>query len=348
MLFCFGERVLGVARALGGGLVARLRLGAQRLDLVFEPLDQHLAARRVRGLLRLQFGQPRARLGRAGPALIEVQFQRVEARAYVGQFGVERRCARRSRDALGIHLVEVRAQALALFAPRGRRAQVAEDLEVPQPRRCAPVALGAPDLRLELGNARGDLADEVADADAVVLGLLEPAQRLSLASEELADAGGLFEQAAALGRLLGEHRVDLALRDDRVRARPETGAHEHLDDVAQPDLRAVDEEFALARAVGAARHLHFAEADAERVVLVVERERHLGHAERLAPVVADEDHVLGLRRAQRLRTLLAERPADRVHEIRLAGPIGTDERGDPGLEHDLGLIGERLEAEQPK
>jgi hypothetical protein len=187
---------------------------------------------------------------------------------------------------------------------------------------------------------------EIVDADAVLLGLLEAAQRLVLAREELVDAGGLFEKSAPIGRLRGEDRVDLSLRDDRVGTGAESRSHQQFDHVAQPDALAVDEEFALARAVSAARDLHFARVDLQRAVFVIEREHDLGHAERLAPFVAGEDHVFHLIRAQRLRALLAEHPTDRVDEIGLAGSVRTHERGNAGLEHETRLFCERLESEE--
>jgi hypothetical protein len=203
-------------------------------------------------------------------------------------------------------------------------------------------------LRLEFRNPAGDLLQEIVHADAVLLGLFEPPQRFGLAGQELVDPGRLFEQSAAIGRLGRENRVDLALRDDRVRPWTQARPHQQFDHVAQTHALAIDVELALARAIGATGDLHFARVDLQRAVGVVESQRHLGHAERLAPLVAGEDDVLGLGRAQRFRALLAEYPTDRVDQVRLPGTVRTDQRRDAGFETERRLLRESLKAEQPQ
>src|SRR5579884_3480193 len=152
-------------------------------------------------------------------------------------------------------------------------------------------------------------------------------------------------QRTPFGRLRAEDRVDLSLRDDRVRAGAEPGSHQQLVHVAQPHLLAVDVELRLARAVGAPRDLHFVEAERQLVVVVVERQRDFGHPERLARVVAGEDDVFHSLRAQAARRLLAEHPADRVDQIRFAGAVGTDDGGRAVDEVERRRFGERFEAE---
>ena len=126
---------------------------------------------------------------------------------------------------------------------------------------------------------------------------------------------------------------------------PEARAHQQLVHVAQPHRLAVDVELRLAGAIRAARDLHFAEVERQHAIAVVERQRDFGHAERLARVVAGEDDVFHLLRAQAARRLLAEHPADRIDEIRFARTVRADDRGGAVDEIERRRFGERLEAE---
>jgi hypothetical protein len=286
-----------------------------------------------------------ARPLRFNAAFLALQFERVELRAQRLRFGAERCGARRGR---GLHAFVARgfgSHAFALFAARRARAQVRENFEIAHACGNAPVTLRAPDLVVELGHAPLEFGDQIVDANRVLLGRIEPAHRLGFAREKLADARGLFEQGPAFGRLRGQDRIDLALRDDRIRARSEARAHQHLDHVAQAHRRAVDEEFRFAGAIGAARDLDFFEVDRQLAVAVVERQRDFGHAERLARAVAREDDVFHLLRAQRTRALFAQHPTDRIDEIRLPRAVGPDDGGDPGGEIEGRRFGERFEAE---
>ena len=128
----------------------------------------------------------------------------------------------------------------------------------------------------------------------------------------LGDAGGLFDEQAAVFRARADDQADPALLDDRVRLGADAGAEEELGDVLQADLRLVDQVLARAVAVEAARDRDL------RVVLVlgrqrlgvlrigvVEGERDLGHAVRTARLGAVEDDVFHRAAAQVLRALLA-------------------------------------------
>ena len=75
---------------------------------------------------------------------------------------------------------------------------------------------------------------------------------------ELGDAGGLFDDGAAVGGLGAEHLADAALLDDGVGVRAQADAHEEVLNVAQARGAAVDEVFALAGAIQAAADDHFA------------------------------------------------------------------------------------------
>ena len=75
---------------------------------------------------------------------------------------------------------------------------------------------------------------------------------------EFADARRLFDDGAAILRLVAENLPDAALLDDGVALRPQARADEKVLDVAQPRELAVDQVFAFAGAKQAARDGDFA------------------------------------------------------------------------------------------
>ena len=77
---------------------------------------------------------------------------------------------------------------------------------------------------------------------------------------------------------------------------------------------------------------------------VVERDADFGDAQRRALVAAGEDHVFGLAGAQRAAGVLAQHPAQRVGDVRLAGAVRADDARHAGRELQLRLVGEALEA----
>jgi hypothetical protein len=114
------------------------------------------------------------------------------------------------------------------------------------------VALGLGGLPLERIHLPGDLFQNVEDARQVLLGAFQLGFRQPLAGLVLGDAGGLFDDGAAVLRLGAEDLADAALLDDGVALRAQAGAHEDILDVAQAGGVAVDQVFALAGAVEAA------------------------------------------------------------------------------------------------
>ena len=111
---------------------------------------------------------------------------------------------------------------------------------------------------------------------------------------------------------------------------------------------AVDQVFALARAIHAPCDGHLVEIDGELPVGVVENQLDLGDAYRLAGRRAGEDDVLHGRSAQMLRIALAENPQHRIGYVRLAGPVRADDGRDARLHGKRAFIGEGFEALQDK
>src|SRR3712207_183711 len=77
----------------------------------------------------------------------------------------------------------------------------------------------------------------------------------------------------------------------------------------------------LARAIQAPSEIDLAVVDGQEPVLVVDDERHVGHAGGLTRGGSGKDDVLCLARPQRA-SLLAQRPAQCVGEIALAAAVG--------------------------
>ena len=110
-------------------------------------------------------------------------------------------------------------------------------------------ALGLRGLALERAEVALDLRDDVADAQQVLPRELHLALGLLLAALVLRDAGGLFDEQAAIFGLRADDQADPALLDDRVGLGADAGAEEELGDVLQADRRLVDQVLAVAAAM---------------------------------------------------------------------------------------------------
>ena len=160
----------------------------------------------------------------------------------------------------------------------------------------------------------------------------------------LAEAGGLLDQEPPLARLRVDDRLDPALADHGVHLAPEVGVGEHLDDVDEAAAGAVEAVGALAGAIEAALDRDLGELGGGPALGVVDRHLDLGGAALADALAAGRDHVLHRCSPDRPRALLAEGPEDGVGDIRLAGPVGTDDHADARGELEPGPLGERLES----
>nr|BFE68447.1 hypothetical protein GCM10020092_017480 [Actinoplanes digitatis] len=201
--------------------------------------------------------------------------------------------------------------------------------------------LGLLAQRLELA---AQLGGEVVEPVQVGLHRVELADRLLFALAMLEDAGGLLDEGAAVLGLGVQHRVEPALADDDVHLPADAGVAEQFLDVEQAAGAAVDLVFTLAGAEHPAGDRHLGVVDGQGAVAVVDREGHLGAAERGAVGGAGEDDVLHLAAAQRLGALLAEDPCDGVDDVGLAGAVRTHHTGDARLQPQRRSGGEGLEA----
>ncbi len=94
----------------------------------------------------------------------------------------------------------------------------------------------------------------------------------------LADTGRLLEQRPAVLGPQCQHLVDHALADEQERVVGEVRLVQQVHQVAQPELLAVQQELVLAGAEEPPTQLDLTEVDRQQSVLVVQDERHIGHA----------------------------------------------------------------------
>ena len=177
--------------------------------------------------------------------------------------------------------------------------------------------------------------------------LVEPGQLAFgafLALAVLGDPCRLLDVGAPVLRAGGQHFLELALPDHGVERTPDPGLRKQLLHVEEPDDLAADPVLALARAEDRAADLDLGHRDRDEPRRVVDHELDLGHPERGPLRAAGEDHVGHLTAAERSRSLLAEHPADRIDEVRLARAVGPNDDRDARSELEDGLVGERLEA----
>ena len=95
------------------------------------------------------------------------------------------------------------------------------------------VTLGLGGLALERVHLAGDFFEDVVDAGEVLAGGFEAEFGEALLGLEASDAGGLFEDGAAVEGLGAEELADALLADDGVGLAAEAGAHEDVLNVAE-------------------------------------------------------------------------------------------------------------------
>ena len=110
------------------------------------------------------------------------------------------------------------------------------------------VALGLGRLPLQRIHLARDFVKNVIDAGEILSGVFEAGFRQPFAGLELGDAGGLFDDGPAIGRLAAQDLPDASLLNDGVGLRPQAGAHEDVLNIAQAAQLAIQQVFALAGA----------------------------------------------------------------------------------------------------
>ena len=192
------------------------------------------------------------------------------------------------------------------------------------------------------------LGDEVRHPEEVGLGGLHLPFRRPPPGLVLRHPGRLFNEEASVFRLGGDNESHPALLNNGVGAGADAGAEKELDNVQEAAGRLVDEVLGLPRAKEAAGDGNFWVTGVLRREAVAlgdgERQRHFGHGERALRLAAVEDDVLHASAAQRLGTLLAHHPAERIHHVGLAAAVGPDDAGNSVAEGEEASVHEGLEA----
>ncbi len=206
------------------------------------------------------------------------------------------------------------------------------------------VAAGFGGLALEGAHLAFHFGDDVGDAEEVGFGVVELAEGFFFLGFEFGDAGGFFEDSAAVFGLRGKEHVDLALGHDGVGGAADTGAGEEVVDVFEAADGAVDAVFGAAIPEDAAADGDFVVVDAEGLLAIGHGEDDFGHADGFAFVGAVEDDVGHFVATEGFGGGFAEDPADGVDDVGFAAAIGADDAGDAFVEVELGFVSEGLEA----
>ena len=212
------------------------------------------------------------------------------------------------------------------------------------------IPLGQRCLTLEVGQPTAELLAQVVQAIEVLQRVAYPVLGLAPALLVHGDAGRLLEHVAQVLRPRLDNSGDRSLLDDRVAARAEPRAVEHVHHVPAPAPGAVQPVRGLAFAHDLAAHRDLVvrgKAAAGPTVEVVEDQLHARTAHRLARPRAVEHHVRHGVAAQTARGELAHHPANRIDDVRLAAAVRSDHADDAAGELDGGGVDEGLEAREP-
>ena len=206
-----------------------------------------------------------------------------------------------------------------------------------------PCHVGLLAQRLQLA---ADLTEQVLDPGQVRLGRVQPAQRLLLALAVLEYACGLFDEPAAILGSRLEDRVELALPDHDVHLPPDARIAQQVLHIEQPARLPVDRVLRTAGTKHGPGDGDLGILHRQRAVGIVDREHDLSASQRCPAGRPGEDHVLHLPTAQRLGALLAHHPGQRVDDVGLPRPVGSDDAGDAGFELERRAGREGLEPAQ--
>ncbi len=192
-----------------------------------------------------------------------------------------------------------------------------------------------------------DLCGHFGEAFQIGLGGAQLQLGLMAAGVEPRNAGGFFQDAAAVLRLGGDQFRDLALPDKRGGVRAGRGVGEQELDVLAAHRAAIE-------LVGRARAaLQFAqyfqdvgivEFGRGAPVSIVQHQRDLGGLARWPAIGTGEDEIVHLPAAHGARRGGAHHPAQGFQQVGLAAAIGADNAGQPRLDKQVLGINKGFEA----
>ena len=173
--------------------------------------------------------------------------------------------------------------------------------------------------------------------------LAKPEDRRKYVEEAAGVAKHRRRKERAERKLAGLDQDLLRLSDDGVQRPTDPGLGKELLDVHEPHDLPTDPILGLAGPEDRPGDLDLRHRNRDLALGVVDDELDLGHAEGRARGCAGEDHVGHVAATERAGPLLAERPADRVDEVRLARAVRPHDHRDAGDELQDRLVRERLE-----
>ncbi len=206
------------------------------------------------------------------------------------------------------------------------------------------VALSALSLARQRAHLALDFRNEVVDASQVGGGFLQTSLGAPLAVAVEPHAGGFLEQLTPVIGSVGEEGIYHPCFDDHAGIGPESGATNHVVDVAQSAGRAVEEIIAFAGATQSPRYHHFAERNVQRAIVILEMQRDFSDVHGAPRGRSLKDHLFHLRAAQGFGPLFSEHPAYCIRDVGFSAAVGAHYRGHTGLEHHLDAVSERLES----
>src|SRR5579875_3211318 len=160
-----------------------------------------------------------------------------------------------------------------------------------------------------------DLANDVAQAGEVALRERELLLGLVALCLELADAGGVLKERAALLCAQAQRLIDLALPDDGIRVVSDARLRQQQQNVFEAHPLAVAEIFALAGAEATPRNRHLGKLGGQPSGAVIQHKTHLRHLGGRARGATSEDDVVAFLAAQLAHALFAKHPAYGVCHI---------------------------------
>ncbi len=183
-------------------------------------------------------------------------------------------------------------------------------------------------LFFQAAQARFQLAEDIQHALQVAAGGVQPVERFFAPGAVQPNPGGFLEEPAPLLWFERQRRIHQPLTDDRVGALGQPGAAQQLGDFLQAHALPVEQVFVLPIPVRPAGDRNLVEVNRQPAVFVVKRDRRGSHPGPRAHLRPGKDHILGLAPAQQRIRLLAQHPAQRIGDVRLARTVRANDRGD--------------------
>ena len=187
-------------------------------------------------------------------------------------------------------------------------------------------------LSLQRADLLLQFLQNIRHADKVCLLIFKFFDRLFLAAFVFDNTGSLIEEFAPVFRFVGQNFIDLALSDDGVAFLADSGVIKQLIDITQSALYAVQQIFALAGPVDSSGNRDFLVIHGKLVVRIVQRNCHIGKAQRFSQLCSGKNNILHGCAAQLFDALFSEHPADRVRDIALSASVRSDDPRDSVVE----------------